>query len=551
MSLIDAATTRQYVDSGWWGTEPLHELLRRQARTNPAGDAFITPTVRTSWAAYDSVADDIAAALVALGVPEGDRVAVQLPDTFLVHAALIAAARAGVVAVGIGARAGDREIAHLVRKTGARTLITVDELGGRSSTVLVQELRERGAPLDFHVVVSGGGVDRIADVRGNESVSIDPGRAGLVDVTSRSLGPNDLCMLNSTSGTTGLPKCVTQFDNRWMAFSRLAIGAGELGDNEVFFGAVPAPFGFGLWTSHYAPAMLGAPTVVLPKFDVERMIRMIEREKVTVLCCVSTQFRMLLNSPLAEELDLSSLRVMFTGGEAVPADRAAEFESRTGASVLQFFGSNESGAFSVTRVGDPSARRLGTSGRLIPAMQVRLFDSEGRDVTETGGPGQPGGRGPLTCAGYYDDDAANAELYTQDGWMLMGDLVTIEDDYLTPVGRTSDIIIRGGKNISAPQVEQEVETHPAVDLAGVVAVPDPVFGERVCAVVSLRPGQCVTLEELTGHLAARGVSKELYPEHLVVVDELPRSSGGKLAKGDIRALAIESVVDATARAGAS
>ncbi|MCL2533410.1 MAG: acyl--CoA ligase, partial [Nocardiaceae bacterium] len=457
----------------------------------------------------------------------------------------------GVVAVGIGARAGDREIAHLVRKTGARTLITVDELGGRASSVLVRELRDRGVALDFHVVLSEEGVDRIADVRGNSPVSIDPGRAGRVDVASRSLGPNDLCMLNSTSGTTGLPKCVTQFDNRWMAFSRLAIGAGELGDDEVFFGAVPAPFGFGLWTSHYAPAMLGAPTVVLPKFDVETMIRMIEREKVTVLCCVSTQFRMLLNSPLADQADLSSLRVMFTGGEAVPADRAAEFESRTGASVLQFFGSNESGAFSVTRVDDPRARRLGTSGRLIPEMQVRLFDDEGRDVTETGGPGQPGGRGPLTCAGYYDVKEANAQLYTDDGWMLMGDLVTVEDDYLTPVGRTSDIIIRGGKNISAPQVEQEIETHPAVDLAGVVSVPDPVFGERVCAVVSLRTGQQITLEELTGHMASRGVSKELYPEHLVVVDELPRSSGGKLAKGDIRALAIESVIEATARAGVS
>ncbi|RVW09511.1 acyl--CoA ligase [Prescottella agglutinans] len=551
MSLIDAATARQYVESGWWGTEPLHALVRRRAQATPAGDAFVTPAGRTTWAAYDSVADDIAAALVALGIPAGDRVAVQLPDTHLVHAALIAAARAGVVAVGIGARAGEREIAHLVAKTGARTLVAVDVLAGRSSTTLVRALRDRGVALDFHVVLSDVGVDRIVDVRGGEPVPIDPGRAGRADVAVRSLGPNDLCLLNSTSGTTGLPKCVTQFDNRWMAFGRLAIAAGELGEDEVFCGAVPAPFGFGLWTSHYAPAMLGAPTVVLPKFDVEAMIRMIEREKVTVLCCVSTQFRMLLNSPLADEVDLSSLRVMFTGGEAVPADRAAEFESRTGASVLQFFGSNESGAFSVTRVGDPRGRRLGTSGRLIPEMQVRLFDDDGRDVTETGGPGQPGGRGPLTCAGYYDDEEANAALYTKDGWMLMGDLVTIEDDYLTPVGRTSDIIIRGGKNISAPQVEQEVESHPSVDLAGVVAVPDPVFGERVCAVVSLRPGQRITLDELTGFMAARGVSKELYPEHLVVVDELPRSSGGKLAKGDIRTLAIESVVRTTARAGAS
>ncbi|CAM3149221.1 class I adenylate-forming enzyme family protein [Prescottella defluvii] len=547
MSLIDAGTAREYVEAGWWGTQPLHELVRERAAATPDRDAFVTPSGRTSWATYDGIADDLAAALVALGIPAGERVAVQLPDTHLVHAALIATARAGVVAVGIGARAGVREIAHLVQKTGARTLVSIDTLGGRPSDLLVRELIGRGCELRSHVVLSDSGVSRIADVRGGDPVLVDPGRAELSTVAARSLGPNDLSMLNSTSGTTGLPKCVTQFDNRWMAFSRLAISAGELQSDEVFFGAVPAPFGFGLWTSHYAPTMLGAPTVVLPKFDVDTMIRMIDREKVTVLCCVSTQFRMLLNSPLAEEADLSSLRVMFTGGEAVPAARAAEFEARTGASVLQFFGSNESGAFSVTRVGDDRDRRLETSGRIIPDMHVRLFDDEGRDVSDTGGPGQPGGRGPLTCAGYYNDDAANDQLYTKDGWMLMGDLVTVEDGYLTPVGRTSDIIIRGGKNISAPQVEQEVETHPAVDLAGVVPVPDPLFGERVCAVVSLLPGRQITLADLTRHLADRGVSKELYPEHLVVVDELPRSSGGKLAKGDIRSLAIEAVCESAVR----
>lgn len=541
MSSIDVATARRYVESGFWGTEPLHAMVRARAAATPDRSAFITPAGRTSWATYNSVADDIAATLVAMGIARGDRVAVHLPDTFLVHAALVAAARAGVVAVGIGARAGRREVAHLVRKTGARTLVTEATIGGRSSSLLVHELREHGTQLDFHVVVAERGVDTVSDVRGPGATTVHPGRAAPADVDERNFGPNDLCMLNSTSGTTGLPKCVTQFDNRWLAFSRIAFAAGDLGHDEIFLGAVPAPFGFGLWTSHYAPAMLGAPTVVLPKFDVETMIRMIEKEKVTVLCCVSTQFRMLLNSPLADEADLSSLRVMFTGGEAVPPDRAAEFETRTGAKVLQFFGSNETGALSVTRVDDSAERRLGTSGRLIPEMQVRLFDTEGRDVTESGGPGRPAGRGPLTCAGYFDDGDANSLLYTDDGWMLMGDLAVIEDGYLTPVGRTSDIIIRGGKNISAAQVEQEVETHPAVDLAGVVAVPDDVFGERVCAVVSLRKGGQLSLPELVEYLDARGVSKELYPEHLVTVDELPRSSGGKLAKNEIAQLALESL----------
>ncbi len=144
MSLIDPETVGRYVESGWWGTDPLHRLVREQAARTPDADAYITPSARTSWATYDSVADDLAATLVALGIPVGDRVAVQLPDTFLVHAALVATARAGVVAVGIGARAGDREIAHLVRKTGARALVTLDALAGRSSSVLVRELRDLG-----------------------------------------------------------------------------------------------------------------------------------------------------------------------------------------------------------------------------------------------------------------------------------------------------------------------------------------------------------------------------------------------------------------------
>ncbi|MGH8984295.1 MAG: class I adenylate-forming enzyme family protein, partial [Acidimicrobiia bacterium] len=227
---------------------------------------------------------------------------------------------------------------------------------------------------------------------------------------------------------------------------------------------------------------------------------------------------------------------MFTGGEAVPYERAAAFEDATSAAVLQFYGSNETGALSRTTFDDDREHRFRTAGRVIPDMQVRLFDEMGGDVTDTGGPGRPAGRGPATCLGYLDDDDANRALFTDDGWMLMGDLVEIDaDGYLRVIGRTSDFIIRGGKNISAPAVEDEVSTHPAVTLAAVVGMPDPVFGERVCAYVELRDGTTLSLEQLVTHLAERGVSKEWFPERLVVVDELPRSSGGKVAKGELRA----------------
>jgi acyl-CoA synthetase len=274
--------------------------------------------------------------------------------------------------------------------------------------------------------------------------------------------------------------------------------------------------------------------VLLERFSADAAFEVIERERVTVLCCVSTQFLMMLASPRLTQHDLSSLRVMFTGGEAVPYEAAREFEERTGVTILQFYGSNETGLLSGTTLEDSPERRLRTAGRIVPEMHVRLYDA-GVDVTGTGR-GQPACKGPATSVGYLDDDAANAQLFTEDGWMLMGDICEIDaDGYLTVVGRTSDIIIRGGKNISAPQVEADVVTHPAVAHAAAVAMPDPVFGERVCVYVELvESADGLSLDELVEHLASLGASKELYPERLVVLDELPRSSGAKVAKGELR-----------------
>ena len=257
---------------------------------------------------------------------------------------------------------------------------------------------------------------------------------------------------------------------------------------DIFMSVLPAPFGFGIWTAHVTPTLLGAPCAVMPRFDADVCLALIERERVSVLAAVSTQFMMMLEAATLDDRDLSSLRVLFTGGEMVPYRRAAEFEERTGCAVLQFYGSNETGALSRTSLSDDREHRLRTAGRVIPEMQVRLFADDGRDITATGGPGIAACRGRVTCLGYYDDDAANERLYSPDGWMLTGDYCTIDTDgYLTVSGRASDFIIRGGKNISAAQVEDEVATHPSVALAAAVAMPDTVFGERVCVYVEQRP----------------------------------------------------------------
>jgi len=461
--------------------------------------------------------------LAGTGLPRGARVAVLLPDGIAVHVAFVAAERAGLTVVGLGHRAGDDEIRHLVSLTRADALVTPAEHRGRPTADLVAMLRQAGCALAHHVVVDdqGAATDRHAPVG---------------DLDGRAYGPDDLFLINSTSGTTGMPKCVLHTQNRWMYFHQLAADAGDMTTDDVFLSAIPAPFGFGIWTAHVTPAVLGAPTVVHERFDADAVIAAIERERVTVLACVSTQFLMMLKSPEIERHDLTSLRCMFTGGVAVPYERAARFEDVTGARVLQFYGSNETGALSNTTMRDDRDHRLQTAGRLIADMHVRLLDDAGVDITTPDTPGHPVCKGPATCLGYLDDARANEELFTTGGWMRIGDLCTVDaDGYLRVVGRTSDIIIRGGKNISAPAVEAEVAEHPAISVAAAVAMPDEVFGERVCLYAQLEPGASLDLDELVGFLRRRGVSPEWFPERLVVLDALPRASGGKVAKGELRA----------------
>jgi acyl-CoA synthetase len=528
----DPKVAAKYRADGWWSDERHADRIRKLAKERPNDPAYITETARFTWKDYDQASERVAAALLELGLERGDRVAVVLPDGPAVHAALVGVEKAGLVAVGIGARAGDRELSHLLTRTAARALITHEVQRGRPASELKEAVAEQGAALEHLVLVP----DFVFD---DKPILIDgkPATATGPVPLDIGIGPDELFLLNSTSGTTGLPKCVMHTPNRWYYFHKRAAISGQFKDDEIFMGAVPAPFGFGMWTAHFSPTIMGVPTVVMEKFDAHTALDLIEREKVTVLCCVSTQFIMLLNAQAERPRDLSSLRSMFTGGEAVPFERAAEFEEVTGAAVLQFYGSNETGLMSGTTAQDSRERRLRTAGRLVEEMNNRLFDPEtGEDITGKSTTGQPGCIGPATCLGYWNDEAGNKKLYAPSGHMLMGDIVNIDaEGYLSVIGRTSDFIIRGGKNISAPAVEEEVGTHPAIALVAAVAAPDKVFGEKVAVYVVPRQGMTVTLDSITQHLNARGVSKEWFPEHLILVDELPVSSGGKTAKGDLKA----------------
>ncbi|KHO23953.1 adenylate synthase [Mycolicibacterium setense] len=520
---IDAADAARYRSAGWWSDRTISQTVREHALAHPDKPAYTDhPDATLTWREFDNAATSLAAQLSGDGVTPGDRVAVWHGDTAAIHALFVAIERRGAVVVGIGARAGTREAAQILRTTAPRLLIS-DAARQASAQATVAGL---GAQLDIAAAVLHAG----------------PGGMSL-DTTTRprppdgaaAVGPDDVFLINSTSGTTGLPKCVVHTQNRWHYFHQQAVANGALSSDDVFLPVIPAPFGFGIWTAHTTPIYLGASTILLERFDAAAACEAIDRHRVSVLCCVSTQLMMIMADRASREYDLSSLRVVFTGGEALPYRRAADFEDLTGATILQFYGSNETGLLSGTTLHDSRERRLRTAGRLVPEMAVRLFDGDD-DVTSTGR-GQPACRGPATSLGYLGG-VDHDKLYTRDGWMRMGDVCEIDaEGYLSVTGRTSDFIVRGGKNISAGEVEDAVTTHPAVAVAAAVAMPDPVFGEKVCVYVELvapAHSQTVDLPGLIEHLLAQGMSKELLPERLIVLDELPRSSGGKIAKGQLR-----------------
>ncbi len=504
----------RYYAAGWWSDTTLSAAVTRNAAQHPDRSAYIDrPGDALTWREFDDAAIALAEQLAGAGVVRGDRIAVWHGDSSAIHALFVAIERCGAVVVGIGARAGVREVTAILR-TAQPTMLISDGQRNDDATRAAA-----GIPV---VVLSGGG----------EELRLGLEAAPAALPTGRALGPDDVFLINSTSGTTGFPKCVVHTQNRWFYFHQKAVANGNLTPDDIFLPVIPMPFGFGVWTSHTTPIFCGATTVILDRFSARATCAAIAQHRVTVLCCVSTQLTMLVADRASREFDLSSLRVVFTGGEALPFRPAMEFETLTGATILQFYGSNETGLLSATTLRDSQSRRLRTAGRIVPEMAVRLFDRD-QDVTTTGR-GQPACRGPATSLGYLGG-TDHDKLFTRDGWMRMGDICEIDaDGFLSVTGRMSDFILRGGKNISAAQVEDAANTHPAIAVAAAVAMPDPVFGEKVCLYAELVDATPIDLPSLIEFLLAAGVSKELLPERLIVVDELPRSSGGKVAKGSLR-----------------
>ena len=521
----------------WANGDTLAQVISSHARTNPDGIAYILDEEVLTWRQYNQLSDQLATLIIEAGIKQGERIGLVLPDSIDAHIAYVACEKSGVIGVAIAARAGEKEITHLLKVSEASALLSMKDHRDFSMVEFFKTLQLQIRALRKHLVIQGSLLKNSSVFLNSSSIKLPSINAEQINtIELRRCNPNEIFLLNTTSGTTGMPKCVTQHQSRWFYFAEQVLKASPMDNSDVFISALPASVGFGMWTGHFVPNILGVPTIILSKFSAADVVKAIKTHKATVLAAVSTQFIMMLNylEQNNHSANFSSLKYLYTGGEAVPYNRASKFEEVTGANVLQFYGSNETGGLSCTTIRDRTEKRLTTAGKVMDIMELKLLDEYDNDITHTR-QGQPACRGPLICQGYYNNDTANEELFTSDGWMKMGDIITIdEDNYISVVGRADDFIIRGGKNISAVAVEEAVIAHPNVDIAAAVAMPDKVFGEKVCVYLVLVDKPSLSVKELAKFLDNKGVSKEYFPEFLIELNEMPIASGGKIAKGKLR-----------------
>jgi acyl-CoA synthetase (AMP-forming)/AMP-acid ligase II len=275
--------------------------------------------------------------------------------------------------------------------------------------------------------------------------------------------------------------------------------------------------------------MVGARVVLLDRFSAQAALQAIERERVTFIPSAPASIIAMLNDPELARFDLSSLRVVITGGASCPVETIRAYRQKMPGHLIERYGMLETGFHTFTRLTDDPGTVTGTIGRAAAGMGLRLIEADGRDVPP-GAEGEIAAEGPSVHLGYHRNPAANAELFTADGWFRTGDLGQLDaSGNVGIVGRLKEMINRGGKKFFPREIEEILYTHPKILHAAIVGVPDPRLGERNCLCVIPRPGATITLEEAVDYLEGDVATYKL-PEELEVFTEFPFTPTGKIQR---------------------
>ena len=522
--LTDELVAR-YQGSGHWGTETFCAILARRAAAHPDRVAIVDRGRRVTYGELATRVDRAAAGLAGLGIGAGDVVTIQLPNWAEFAYVFFALERLGAVANQIGPDFRSREVDYILRFSESRAFVCPASFKGFDYVKMIAELRP-GLPDLKAVCVLGAA----ADLPAQGFVALDAliENGGTVAPREARQGANDVMRMAFTSGTTGNPKGVIHSHNTTLSTCRTLNADMRVTEDEVFLVYLPLGLNWGYLTLVQA-VMAGARAVLLDQFSARAALELIQRERVTYIPTAPASIIAMLNEPALDRFDLGSLRVVITGGASCPIETIREFRGRMHGHLIELYGMLETGFHTYTRLDDDPEAVTGTVGTVSSGLGLRLIDETGRDVAP-GAEGEIAAQGPSVHLGYHKNPAANAELFTPDGWFRTGDLGQFDAaGNVKIVGRLKEMINRGGKKFFPREIEEILYTHPKILHAAIVGVPDPRLGERNCLCVIPRPGQSLSLDEVVGYLKD-GVATYKLPETIEVFDELPFTPTGKIQR---------------------
>jgi cyclohexanecarboxylate-CoA ligase len=532
----DAEIARFYADGAWQGSG-LFDVLEAQALRTPDKTFVFDSTSGYTYGELRDAALQMAAGLRGLGIGRGDRVAVQLPNWSEFALCVAALARLGAVLVPIMPIYRDDEVAYVLAHSGAKAAVTCERFKDFGYLDMFIRLR-RNAP-DLGAVVA---------VRATEPV--DPATAvGLEDLLMRNtpaaagaqLGrpaaSDDPMLLVYTSGTTARPKgCLHTFNTVRMSAEAIRRNVDYSAD-DVQFGPSPISHSTGAVTSFVLPLIAGASSHLMEVWDPEEALRRIREHRCSVTVTATTFLQMLLSTLDPDRHDPSSLRLWVCAGSPIPGAVVERATAELPACrVLSLYGRSENMVTTMCAVTDDEGRASTSDGRAVPGAEVMIVDGDGKPV-EAGEEGDIAYRGPGHMLEYFRDPDHTAELFTPDGFSRSGDLGVMDGDgFVRVTGRLKDIVIRGGLNISARELEDLLAAYPPFSSVAVVAMPDERLGEKVCLYAVPAAGhEPPSLPDVVTYLRDRRLATPKLPERLEIVESLPMTATGKVQKHVLRA----------------
>lgn len=464
----------------------------------------------------------IASALSKLGIVKGDVVAIQLPTWFETAIIYRAVAHIGAIALPIVTIYGMNEIKFILEQSGAKAFFMP---GQWRKTDFTERRRELASLPDLETVIF------VRGECGGSALSWDKLKeSGEVNFVPASCSPDDVALLMYTSGTTSAPKGVQHTHNTLLReWSRPSYE-----NRGLYLSNLPA----GHYTGYsyiMRPMIYGAPMVFIDQWDAYRAAKLIEQHRVRHGGGTPVFLLTLLDAAKQLGADISSLQSFSLGGQGMVAS-LIEKADQAGFPGCRVYGLTEHPTVTALDTEAAFEKRAGTDGRLDEGNEIRVIDEVGNDVA-LGQEGELLTRGPEMFVGYLDSNL-DLDSFLPGFWFRTGDIGRMDaDGYLTITDRKKDIIIRGGENISSVEIEEILLQYPAIKEAAAVAMPDPIYGERVCAFIALNDGASITIDDLRIHFQARGVARQKTPERLEIMEELPRNPSGKIKKFELRRIA--------------